>query len=131
MSKPDVIFKIINQESIGTTILPAKKKSNIKRWIAYNTDKNTGSIFINRCLLEIIKENQRVISILPVGIDKVIGNFKRGDLVDILTSTGQKIGLGLAKYDAVKLNEFVGQKDKPVFIHYDHLHVFEECIYEK
>jgi glutamate 5-kinase len=124
MGKPDVISRIINQEAIGTTILPSKKKSNIKRWIAYNTDKNTGSIFINQCLLEIIKENKRVISILPVGIERILGNFKRGDLVDILTLDGQKIGVGLAKYDAVKLNEFVGQKEKPVFIHYDHLHIF-------
>ena len=124
MGQPEVISRIINQESIGTTILPSKKKSNIKRWIAYNTDHNTGSIVINPCLFEIIQENKRVLSILPVGIEKVLGTFKRGDLVDIHTLDGQKIGVGVAKYDAVKLNEFVGQKEKPIFIHYDHLHIF-------
>ncbi|MCX7115161.1 MAG: glutamate 5-kinase [Gammaproteobacteria bacterium] len=124
MAQPDAITRIMNQETIGTTILPSKKKSNIKRWIAYNTDKNTGSIFINPCLLNIIKENKRVISILPVGIEKFLGQFKRGDLVDILTLEGQRIGVGVAKYDAVKLSEWVGQQEKPVFIHYDHLHIF-------
>jgi glutamate 5-kinase len=107
-----------------TTILPSRKKSNIKRWIAYSSDQKTGSISINSYLYDIIKENKRIISILPVGIVKCAGNFKRGDLVEILTPDNQKIGVGLAKYDAAKLNEYLGQKDKPEFIHYDHLHIF-------
>ncbi|MBA3535688.1 MAG: glutamate 5-kinase [Tatlockia sp.] len=120
----EVINRLVNNESLGTTVLPSARKSNLKRWIAYSSDKNTGSIFINSCLFDIIKENKRIISILPVGIEKCAGNFKRGDLVEILTSDNKKIGLGLAKYDAQKLNEYLGQKDKPEFIHYDHLHIF-------
>lgn len=124
MGQQEVISRIMNHESIGTTILPSKKKSNIKRWIAYNTDNNMGSIVINPCLFDIIKENKRIVSILPVGIERVLGHFKRGDLVDVHTIEGLKIGVGVARYDAAKLNDFVGQKKKPVFIHYDHLHIF-------
>ncbi|WED44130.1 glutamate 5-kinase [Legionella cardiaca] len=119
-----VVTRIVNNESLGTTILPAKKKSNIKRWIAYSGEKKTGSITINARLVEIIKENKRVISILPVGIEKCTGNFKRGDLIEILTIENEKIGVGLARYDATKLNEYLGQSAKPEFIHYDHLHIF-------
>ncbi|MBA2652777.1 MAG: glutamate 5-kinase [Tatlockia sp.] len=119
-----VLTRIISGEALGTTILPSQRKSNLKRWIAYSSDQNAGSIYINARLFEIIKENKRVISILPIGIEKCAGNFKRGDLVEILTLDNQKIGLGIAKYDAVKLNEFLGQKDKPELIHYDHLHIF-------
>ena len=124
IDEPSVITRIINQEPLGTIILSSKKKSNIKKWIAYSSDKQMGSILINSCLLDILKENQRVISILPVGIEKCTGNFKKGDLVEILTREGQKIGVGLAKYDANKLNECLGRKDQPEFIHYDHLHIF-------
>lgn len=124
IDEPSVITRIIAQEVLGTTILPSKKKSNIKRWIAYNSDKQTGSISINTCLFNILKENKRVISILPVGIEKCSGSFKKGDLVEILTLDGQKIGVGIAKYDAIKLSECLGQKDKPDFMHYDHLHIF-------
>ncbi|KTC81576.1 glutamate 5-kinase [Legionella brunensis] len=119
-----VITRIIKDEVLGTTILPSRKKSNIKKWIAYSSDKNTGSISINSRLYEIIKENKRVVSILPVGIEKCDGNFKRGDLVEILTLDNQKIGVGIARYDAIKLNEYLGQQGKPEFIHYDHLHIF-------
>ncbi|STY28758.1 glutamate 5-kinase [Legionella wadsworthii] len=123
INQPSVILRILNEENPGTTILPTRKKSNIKRWIAYN-EKKSGSITINTRLVDIIKENKRVISILPVGIEKFTGTFKRGDLIEILTPNNEKIGIGLAKYDSVKLNEYLGQSGKPEFIHYDHLHIF-------
>ncbi|KTD22336.1 glutamate 5-kinase [Legionella londiniensis] len=123
INHPSVITRILRDEPLGTTILPVKKRSNIKKWIAYSENK-TGSITINSCLLQIIKENKRIISILPVGIEKFTGHFKRGDLVEIMTPNNEKIGIGLAKYDAAKLNEYLGQSSKPEFIHYDHLHIF-------
>ncbi|CDZ77610.1 Glutamate 5-kinase 1 [Legionella massiliensis] len=121
---PSVVTKLVEGEALGTTILPSKKKSNIKRWIAFSHDKYTGSIAINPCLYEIIKEKKRVLSILPVGIERFSGDFKRGDLVEIHSRDNQKIGIGIAKYDAAKLKEYIGQKDKPEFIHYDHLHIY-------
>ena len=48
-----------------------------------------------------------------------------GDLIEILAGD-HKVGIGIAKYDNNKLTEFIGQKDKPIFIHYDHLHIFQE-----
>lgn len=123
INQPSVITRIIAKESLGTLILPSKKKSNIKRWMAYS-EKQMGSISINACLCEILKENKRIISILPVGIEKCDGDFKKGDLVEIRTQEGKKIGVGIAKYDANKLMDHLGQKTKPEFIHYDHLHIF-------
>lgn len=124
INQPSAVMRIITQEQLGTTILPSKKKSNIKRWIAYSSDKQTGSISVNPGLFKILKENRRVISILPIGIENYRGNFKKGDVVEILTPGGEKIGVGLAKYDANKLSEYLGRKDMPEFIHYDHLHIF-------
>lgn len=121
---PSVITRILEKEQIGTLILPTKRKSNIKKWMAYNNSKRSGVILINQGLFDILKENKRVISILPVGIEQCTGEFKKGDLVEILNPEGQKIGIGLAKYDASKLSEYLGQKGKSVFIHYDYLHIF-------
>jgi len=121
---PAIITRLIAQEPLGTLILPSKKKSNIKRWIAYNSDKQAGSIAVNACLLEILQEKKRIISILPVGIQQCSGDFKKGDLVEIRTCEGEKIGVGIAKYDASKLSVSLGRKDQPEFIHYDHLHIF-------
>lgn len=124
MAEPSVILRIINAEPLGTSILPARKKSSIKRWMACNTNKNRGAIVINPRLATIIRDNQRVLSILPVGIEKSQGDFKRGDLIDIVCREGNTIGIGIARYDSIRLSELLGQKDKPEFIHYDHLHLF-------
>jgi len=124
IEEDSVITRLIDNELVGTLILPDKKKSNIKRWIAYNANKHLGSISINECLHKILIEKKRVISILPVGIVKCDGDFKKGDLVEILSGNGQKIGIGIAKYDAKKLTEYLTLKEKPEFMHYDHLHIF-------
>lgn len=63
-------------------------------------------------------------SILPIGIEKFSGNCKKGDLIDIFSSNNEKVGVGISRYDFNKLNEYLGEKNKPAFIHYDHLHVF-------
>ena len=124
MNEESVLIKLIAGQNLGTTILSSKKKSNIKRWMAYNTAKASGSITINNCLYDILKENKRVISILPVGIEACNGNFKKGDSVDIISPKCEKMGVGIAGYDAEKLQNLCGQKNKPAFIHYDYLHLF-------
>ena len=124
INTPSVITRIIQDELLGTLILPSKKISSIKKWMAYSECKQTGSISVNCGLFDRLKDNKQAISILPVGIEQSFGNFKKGDLVEILNPEGLKIGIGIAKYDASKLGEYLGLKDKPIFIHYDHLHIF-------
>ncbi|HAT8623594.1 TPA: glutamate 5-kinase [Legionella pneumophila] len=120
---PSVVIRVLNEESLGTTVLPSKKKSSIKKWIAYG-QKKAGAITINSHLVKFISINKRAVSILPTGIEKFTGNFKRGDLVEILSPSDEKIGIGIAKYDAIKLKEYLGQSSKPEFIHYDYLHIY-------
>ena len=121
--EPDVIARIAGGEQVGTTILPARKKSNLKKWIAFSEGRQSGVIHINGPLFGILKKNERVVSILPVGIESCSGDFKKGDLIEIAAPDGRKIGIGIARYGAEKLRECLGLKGKPEFIHYDHLHL--------
>lgn len=125
MNHDSVIKRLINGEQLGTTILPNARKSNIKKWMSYNKDKQNGTIFINDCLWSILKENKQVVSVLPIGITRCQGHFKKGDLIEIIATDGTKVGIGIAKYDSVRLVDHLGQKDKPEFIHYDYLHIFQ------
>ncbi|AIL64585.1 Glutamate 5-kinase [Rickettsiales bacterium Ac37b] len=122
INQPNILNRIINGESVGTTIVPYHKKSNIKKWIAYSSP--TGKIFINDPLYEILKEDKRIISILPVGILSYNGKFEKGDIIEILNINQDIIGLGIARYDSNKLDSFLGQKNKPALIHYDYLYIF-------
>jgi glutamate 5-kinase len=119
-----IILHLVNEEPLGTIILPNKKKSNIKRWLAYNADKQNGTIIVNECLKTILEKHDRVLSILPIGIQACSGNFKKGDFIEILGAEGERLGIGIAKYDAVQLQNYLGKKDQPEFIHYDYLHIF-------
>lgn len=123
MDEKDVISRILKGENIGTTILPARKKSNIKKWMAFTAGRQSGVIGINGPLFDILMQNERVVSILPVGIANCAGDFKKGDLIEIAAPDGKKIGVGIARYGADRLREYMGQKGKPEFIHYDQLHI--------
>ena len=122
IAQVNVINRIINRENVGTTILPSEKKSSLKKWIAYGAPN--GKVSINKCLYEIIKENKRITSILPVGVESCGGEFTKGDIVEIFSTNNESIGLGVARYDSQKLQEFLGQKNKPALIHYDYLYIF-------
>jgi glutamate 5-kinase len=76
---------------------------------------------------------EKVLSILPVGVESFSGNFKKGDLLEILGPKNQKVGIGIARYGIDKLAQVLGQKNKPELIHYDHLHVFlnNGCLNDK
>ncbi|MFI4938280.1 MAG: glutamate 5-kinase [Candidatus Berkiellales bacterium] len=123
VNEEDVILRLMNNESIGTTVLPFKKKSNVKRWMAFHYHKNNACIHINAQLYELMQDRLKARSILPVGIVKYSGEFEKGDLIDILAPNGQKIGVGLAKYGHESLKEYLGKNNKPAFIHYDHLYI--------
>jgi len=123
VEEENVILRLVKGKNLGSTILPRQKKSNIKKWIAFNEDKQNGAIHINTCLFDILKENKRIVSILPVGIEKYRGDFKKGDLVKIISPNGDEIGFGIAQYGAEKLEDVLGVKGKKTFIHYDHLYI--------
>ena len=42
MKVQDVLLRIVKGEQLGTTILPLKKKSNLKKWIAFS-EARTGT----------------------------------------------------------------------------------------
>ena len=123
MKVQDVLLRIVKGEQLGTAILPLKKKSNLKKWIAFSEGKKSGVIRVNEQLFGILQEGKRIISILPVGIKSCAGEFEKGDMIEIANPDGEKIGMGIARYNAGKLREYIGQKNKPEFIHYDHLHI--------
>ena len=60
---------------------------------------------------------------LPVGITRVIGKFKKGDLIKIVDENEKEVGLGLARYGYKKAREVVGVKNQKPVIHYDHLYL--------
>lgn len=119
----NVITRIAAGEKLGTTILPRARKSSLKKWMAFSASGKGGQITVNAKLESLLRAGERALSLLPVGIEKISGDFKKGDLIDIIAPSGDKIGIGIARYGADRLREYIGQKGKPEIVHYDHLHI--------
>ena len=91
-------------------------------WIAHSHSHVKGEIVVNAgARNSLLSDNAR--SLLPVGIMKVRGDFRKGDVIRILDEDGVEIGLGLAKYGMKKAKEIVGQKNQKPLVHYDHLYL--------
>lgn len=114
---------ILNDEMIGTRVIPANREAARKKFLAFNQGEVQAQITINSGLAAVLADTERSTSILPVGIIAYNGEFKRGDLIEILNPDGSKIGIGVARYNAAKLSEYLGGKNHPPFIHYDYLHL--------
>ena len=49
-------------------------------------------------------------SLLPAGIRKVVGVFRQGDMVDVLSESGKTIARGLCNYSSEEVGKIMGCK---------------------
>ena len=75
----DVILRILQGEQIGTLFMPRRRLSNRKRWILNCTP--AGRIKVDPGAATAVMNRK---SLLAVGITTVEGNFKKGDVVEII-----------------------------------------------
>lgn len=129
IAKTDVILRLVNNnEYIGSRVIPEHKKAGRKKLLALGNINATAKIIINDCLVNVLSQGQNSTSILPIGILTFDGEFIKGDLIEIVNSKNKKIGIGIARYNSQKLAQYIGNKNKPVFIHYDYLHINYDTI---
>jgi len=75
----NLVPRIINGEDIGTLFIPGRRLSARERWILHAKPK--GIIHVNECAVKVLKKGKS--SLLPIGIEKIKGQFKKGDVVMI------------------------------------------------
>ncbi len=119
--KENVITRIVQGEIPGTKIIPKKRVSSVKKWIAHSKGQEKGKVVINTCAEEILTEGKEARSLLPVGVTDIQGSFQKGDVVTIQNQAGKPIGIGIAEYSSETAKKHMGQKNKPVLMHYDFL----------
>jgi len=107
--KPNVINRVFAGEDTGTLIggggeslIPMRK-----RWFGYFR-KSTGNVVIDDGAVRALTKNGN--SLLPIGITAVNGEFKRGDVIDILTSVSDVIARGISNYDASIVRANIGRR---------------------
>jgi len=119
----NVLVNIVRGARIGTTFLPRRRSSALKRRIAYSEGLAKGSIVVNACTEELLCSKTKVMSLLPVGVVAVSGEFGRGDIIELLGEKNKKLGFGIAAYGAAKARELAGVKGARALVHYDHMFI--------
>lgn len=123
-TKENVIIDIVDGKRIGTTFVPDKKTSSFKRRIAYSEGLARGAVVINQCAEDILCAREKIVSLLPVGVTKVSGEFGKWDIIEIRNEKNKVLGFGVAQYDFRKARQSMGTKNARPMIHYDHMFIW-------
>ncbi|MBE6299390.1 MAG: glutamate 5-kinase [Bacteroidales bacterium] len=108
---------------IHTTFTPSTKEiSSVKKWIAHSDGYAKGSLVINeKAKAKLLSEE--AVSLLPIGVVSVEGEFEKDDIVKIVTTEGESIGVGKVSCDSTKARTLAGNKGGRALIHYDYLYL--------
>ena len=100
----------------------SRTTSGVKKWIGYSESFAKGKLYINQGAEKALL-SEKAVSLLPVGVSKVEGIFKKGDLVMIYNESSELIGMGKARFSSDRFeSEKSAGKQKPI-IHYDYLYL--------
>ena len=79
--------------------------SDKKRWIGYATNI-IGKIVVNDGAKQALLAQK---SLLPIGVVKVINDFKKGDVISILDEENNEIARGIVNYGSESCQKLVGR----------------------
>lgn len=105
---PNVLNNIFTTKE-KTIFYPVEENNELntkKRWIAYATTI-IGKLVVNAGAKKAIIEKES--SLLPIGVTKVINNFKKGDIVSIIDENGEEFARGIINYNSEDTIKIIGK----------------------
>jgi glutamate 5-kinase len=110
---PAVLTRLIDDgERIGTRFEPSSTHlESRKRWIL--TERPQGTVQIDAGATQALRTRQGI-SLLPVGITRLNGAFKRGAVISVLAPDGKPIAHGLSNYDSGQLQLIMGRQSSQI-----------------
>lgn len=123
--RPGVLSDIITRpdEVPHTLFLPSPRPlSGIKRWIAHSESWAKGTITVNPEAAEALRSD-RAVSLLPVGVTAVSGDWEEGDIVAVIGTDGQRIAMGRAATSGAEARQSIGRHGMRPLVHYDFLYL--------
>lgn len=111
------------QQTVCTRFVPSQHPvSSVKKWIAHSGGFAKGELAVNECTTELLAAD-KAISILPVGIVGVTGEFEKDDIVRITDAQGNPIGIGKVNCDSAQATANMGKHGRKPVVHYDYLYI--------
>ena len=130
---PNILLRIRGGEQVGTLMVPDQEPiAARKQWLAGHLQMK-GRLELDDGAVKVIKNEG--CSLLPVGVKAVLGQFRRGEVVECVNSAGERVACGMVNYDANeaqkiagmgsdKIEAILGYIDQEELIHRDNLVVF-------
>lgn len=98
--EPNALLRLIQGEAIGTLLVAQTAKQQArKQWMADHLQL-AGSVTVDDGAATRLQGGK--VSLLPVGMTAVQGDFSRGDVIAIVDTQGAEIARGLANYAAAE-----------------------------
>jgi glutamate 5-kinase len=128
--EPDVLVRLSEGESIGSELTASVPVLTArKQWLADHLQLK-GHVVVDDGAARALGAGGK--SLLPIGVVKVIGDFRRGDVVGCVTSDGREVARGLINYSStdarliarrptVEIEATLGFIEEPELIHRDNL----------
>jgi glutamate 5-kinase len=106
------LLKMISGEDLGTLFLPTEKREKSRRyWIAYALTPK-GTILVDEGAKKALVEKHK--SLLPSGIIKVTGSFRKGDAVAISAQDGGIFAKGISSMDSKVVRKIKRMKSREI-----------------
>ena len=108
----NIILKLATGEAIGTCFWPLSDRlESRKRWMV-SCISTSGGLVVDSGAARALRKQQR--SLLATGIEKVEGDFQRGDVVTIYDHKGAVLGCGIINYNSVDISTIKGAHSKKI-----------------
>jgi glutamate 5-kinase len=125
--RDSIISDIVRRKDVPYThfVANSKRETSVKKWLSHSDTYAKGAVVINEGAREALLDDKAT-SLLMIGITRVDGFFRSGDIVKIVDEEGNNIGIGKSQYDSKKAEQHIGEKLSKPFIHYDYLVINEK-----
>ena len=124
-TRPNILIDLVERpDTVPHTLFEpsAAPLSTVKRWIAHSTSFAKGVVRVNARAAETLRSD-RAVSLLPVGITSVEGEWEEGDIITILDPEGTTVGVGRAAVSSAAATESIGIHGQRPVVHYDYLYL--------
>jgi glutamate 5-kinase len=109
---PDVLTRLLAGESIGTYFAPVSTRlESRKRWIMAEKTRHARIVIDAGAVAALLNQGR---SLLPAGITEVVGEWRRGQTVPIVTAAGLEIACGLTQYAAHEVARIQGARSSDI-----------------
>ena len=124
---PDVVMRAARGEPVGT-LFPARVTAmeSRKRWLLSGLAESGGELVVDDGAVAALRKRHG--SLLPAGLRGVKGAFRRGDVVAVVSESGERVACGIASYDNEELAAISGARSSEIPARLGH-HYGDEAVH--